>query len=46
MHYIEQTSSQNLSAIRQAEEAAKDLNELGSRLKEMLTDHGSEHDNT
>lgn len=46
MHYIEQTSSQNLSAIRQAEEAAKDLNELGSRLKEMLTDHGNEHDNT
>ncbi|MDX0411924.1 HAMP domain-containing protein [Sinorhizobium medicae] len=46
MHYIEQTSSQNLSAIRQAEEAAKDLNELGSRLKEMLTDHGNDHDNT
>ncbi|MGH0297282.1 methyl-accepting chemotaxis protein [Sinorhizobium meliloti] len=46
MHYIEQTSSQNLSAIRQAEEAAKDLNELGSRLKEMLTDHGNEYDNT
>ncbi|WEX75071.1 methyl-accepting chemotaxis protein [Sinorhizobium numidicum] len=41
MHYIEQTSSQNLSAIRQAEEAAKDLNELGSRLKEMLADHGN-----
>ncbi|MBP1886659.1 methyl-accepting chemotaxis protein [Sinorhizobium mexicanum] len=41
MHYIEQASSQNLSAIRQAEEAAKDLNELGSRLKEMLADHGN-----
>ncbi|WP_324764819.1 methyl-accepting chemotaxis protein (plasmid) [Sinorhizobium meliloti] len=40
MHYIEQASSQNLSAVRQAEQAAKDLNELGSRLKEMLTDHG------
>jgi methyl-accepting chemotaxis protein len=40
MHYIEQTSSQNLSAIRQAEEAAKDLNELGSRLKDMLHNHG------
>ncbi|ASY57864.1 MULTISPECIES: methyl-accepting chemotaxis protein [Sinorhizobium] len=41
MHYIEQASSQNFSAIRQAEEAAKDLNELGSRLKEMLADHGN-----
>ena len=41
MHYIEQASSQNLSAIRQAEEAAKDLNELGSRLKDMLADHGN-----
>jgi methyl-accepting chemotaxis protein len=41
MHYIEQASSQNLSAIRQAEEAARDLNELGSRLKEMLADHGN-----
>ncbi|MCZ4094258.1 methyl-accepting chemotaxis protein [Sinorhizobium psoraleae] len=41
MHYIEQTSSQNLSAIRQAEEAAKDLNELGSRLNEMLDYHGN-----
>jgi len=41
MHYIEQASSQNLSAIRQAEEAAKDLNELGSRLTEMLADHGN-----
>ncbi|MCA1408882.1 methyl-accepting chemotaxis protein [Ensifer sp. IC3342] len=41
MHYIEQASSQNLSAIRQAEEAAKDLNELGSRLKELLADHGN-----
>ncbi|WP_027998866.1 methyl-accepting chemotaxis protein [Sinorhizobium arboris] len=40
MHYIEQASSQNLSAVRQAEQAAKDLNELGSRLKEMLKDHG------
>jgi methyl-accepting chemotaxis protein len=41
MHYIDQASSQNLSAIRQAEEAAKDLNELGSRLKDMLADHGN-----
>ncbi|QFI70401.1 methyl-accepting chemotaxis protein [Sinorhizobium alkalisoli] len=41
MHYIDQASSQNLSAIRQAEEAAKDLNELGSRLKHMLADHGN-----
>lgn len=40
MHYIEHTSTQNLSAIRQAEEAAKDLNELGSRLKDMLHNHG------
>lgn len=41
MHYIDQASSQNLSAIRQAEEAAKDLNELGSRLRDMLADHGN-----
>ncbi|OAP36451.1 chemotaxis protein [Sinorhizobium glycinis] len=41
MHYIQQASSQNLSAIRQAEEAAKDLNELGSRLRDMLADHGN-----
>ncbi|OHV79782.1 methyl-accepting chemotaxis protein [Ensifer sp. LCM 4579] len=41
MHYIDQASSQNLSAIRQAEEAAKDLNELGSRLKHMLADYGN-----
>ena len=46
MHYIEQASSQNLSAIRQAEEAAKDLNELGSRLKDMLADHGNQDDET
>jgi methyl-accepting chemotaxis protein len=36
MHHIEQASSQNLTAIRQAEQAAKDLNELGTRLKDML----------
>ncbi|ACP21842.1 putative methyl-accepting chemotaxis protein (plasmid) [Sinorhizobium fredii NGR234] len=41
MHYIQQASSQNLSAIRQAEEAAKDLNELGSRLRDMLADHSN-----
>ncbi|ASY65502.1 hypothetical protein SJ05684_b45200 (plasmid) [Sinorhizobium sojae CCBAU 05684] len=41
MHYIDQASSQNLSAIRQAEEAAKDLNELGSRLRDMLADFGN-----
>ncbi|MCT7374367.1 methyl-accepting chemotaxis protein [Chelativorans salis] len=36
MHHIEHTSSQNLAAVRQAEQAAKDLNELGTRLKRML----------
>lgn len=44
MHYIDQTSSQNLSAIRQAEEAARDLNELGARLKDMLADNGNRAD--
>lgn len=33
---IEQTSRQNLAAVRQAEQAAKTLNELGTRLKTML----------
>ena len=42
MHDIEQASSQNLSAIRQSEEAAKDLNRLGSRLQRLLTEHGGE----
>ena len=42
MHDIEQASSQNLSAIRQSEEAAKDLNELGSRLQTLLKEHGGE----
>lgn len=42
MHDIEQASSQNLSAIRQSEEAAKDLNELGSRLQKLLTEHGGD----
>lgn len=42
MHDIEQASSQNLSAIRQSEEAAKDLNELGSRLQRLLTEHGGD----
>ncbi|TIO48401.1 MAG: HAMP domain-containing protein [Mesorhizobium sp.] len=36
MHHIEHTSSQNLAAVRQAEQAAKDLNKLGMRLKRML----------
>lgn len=36
MRHIENSSSQNLAAIRQTEQAARDLNELGTRLKDML----------
>lgn len=36
MHHIENTTSQNLAAVRQAEQAARDLNELGNRLNDML----------
>lgn len=41
MHHIEITSSQNLAAIRQAEQAAKDLNDLGKRLQAMLDGNGN-----
>ncbi|MCR4264725.1 methyl-accepting chemotaxis protein [Nitratireductor sp. ZSWI3] len=36
MHHIQQTSVQNLAAVRQAEQAARDLNRFGDRLKAML----------
>ncbi|MFC6487266.1 HAMP domain-containing methyl-accepting chemotaxis protein [Nitratireductor sp. GCM10026969] len=40
MHHIQQTSAQNLAAVRQAEQAARDLNQLGARLKTMLDGRG------
>lgn len=40
MLHINQVSSQNLAATRQSEQAAKDLNELGTRLKNLLVGHG------
>lgn len=40
MAHINQASSQNLAATRQSEQAAQDLNALGTRLKEMLAGHG------
>jgi methyl-accepting chemotaxis protein len=40
MNHINQASSQNLSATRQAEQAAKELNDLGGRLKGMLAGYG------
>lgn len=39
MVHINQASSQNLAATRQSEEAAQNLNTLGTRLKEMLAGH-------
>ncbi|WP_011579942.1 MULTISPECIES: methyl-accepting chemotaxis protein [Chelativorans] len=36
IYHIEQTSRQNLAAVRQSEQAARTLNELGTRLKTML----------
>lgn len=40
MNHINQAASQNLSATRQSEQAAKELNELGGRLKAMLAGYG------
>jgi methyl-accepting chemotaxis protein len=40
MNHINQASNQNLSATRQSEQAAKNLNELGLRLKTLLAGHG------
>ncbi|WP_163266813.1 methyl-accepting chemotaxis protein [Chelativorans alearense] len=40
MHHIQQTSTQNLAAVRQTEQAASDLNLLGARLKAMLDGRG------
>ena len=40
MEQINQASSQNLAATRQSEQAAQNLNALGTRLKEMLAGHG------
>ncbi len=45
MHYIEQTSSQNLSAIRQAERSPKDLNETLLKAEGNAHRPGNEHDN-
>ena len=40
MAHINQASSQNLAATRQAEQAAENLNTLGTKLKELLAGHG------
>jgi methyl-accepting chemotaxis protein len=39
MAHIDEASSQNLAATRQTEQAAHDLNELGSKLKDLLAEH-------
>lgn len=38
MRNISQVTNQNLGSTRQTEQAARDLNQLGARLKERLTD--------
>jgi methyl-accepting chemotaxis protein len=40
MAHINQASSQNLAATKQTEQAAQDLNALGQRLQELLTESG------
>lgn len=40
MVHINQASSQNLAATKQTEQAAQDLNALGQRLQELLTEYG------
>jgi methyl-accepting chemotaxis protein len=40
MNHINQATNQNLSATKQSEQAAQNLNELGTRLRDLLAGYG------
>jgi methyl-accepting chemotaxis protein len=40
MRSVDQATTQGLASTKQAEQAARDLNALGTRLKELLTGYG------